>query len=230
MTFYKTMTTAAVVAGALGAATAASAGTIDFSNIADNGSPIGPFALDDANFTVSADTFDVVQPAFITNFDINLNNLDGAEVTVNAEGLGVNNGGAPNPGSDDVDGRNNNDILLFAFDRAVELLRIDFDNVDANDDFVFFAADSAADLIGDISVTFIDIAREGSSDEGGFNFASGVVGSIFGIGAVQDLDNFRVEGLTANVSAVPVPAAGFLLLAGLGGLVLGSRRKKKSDA
>lgn len=222
MNYFKTIGAAAIL---LSASTAANAASIDFSNIATGGLLLGPFNVGGAALTIDADTFNVVQPASLPIFDITLNNDVDAAVTVDNEGLGVDNGGGANPGSDDVDGRNFNDILLFSFDRAVDLFRIDFDNTDNNDDFVFFAISDAFELAGSISVEFFDIGSDGS-DEGFFNFGPAIAGTIFGIGAVQNNDNFRVEGMTVEVSAVPLPAAGLMLLAGVGGLAAMRRRKK----
>jgi hypothetical protein len=47
--------------------------------------------------------------------------------------------------------------------------------------------------------------------------------SIFAIGVPTNSDQIRVSGLT--VAPIPLPAAGWLLLAGVGGLVA-MRRKK----
>jgi hypothetical protein len=66
-------------------------------------------------------------------------------------------------------------------------------------------------------------------DVSGFGF----VGSIFGIGAYRDASAFKVKGVSFDivppVPEVPLPAAGWMLVAGLGGLAA-LRRKATRPA
>lgn len=208
----------------LGLATSAHAATIDFSNITSPGNPIGPFGIGSTTVTVTADTFFVDSQ---NPFAITINNDPNAAVTVTAEGLGVDND-YPSNDSNNVDGYYENDILLFELGTVGDLQSINFDNVDPNDDFVFFAVDSIAQLSGPILSYFFDI-DDLSGDEGEFTFSPAITGRIFGIGALQGGDNFRVEGLT--VTAVPVPAALPLFATGAGIIgFLGWRRRRKAQA
>lgn len=206
--------------------TAAQAGTITFETDeagfvdtpagSTGGAPVGPYAsgLAGVTFTIDADTFGT------SGDPLSLNNEQFIAITQNSEGLGVNN---LNPdGSGDIDGFGSNDILIFEFSRSVRLNEVIFENVDNNDDFVFYTPDQSPNAAQfDI---FNPIPFDTDGDEGLFSF--NFVGTTFGIGAIGFNDNFRVSQL--NVSAVPLPAGLPLLLAGLGAFGLVRRRKAKA--
>lgn len=61
---------------------------------------------------------------------------------------------------------------------------------------------------------------------GSYLFNTPIRATAFGIGAERDTDAFRVSSL--HVAAVPLPAAGWMLLAGFGGLATLRRRAKKT--
>ena len=153
----------------------------------------------------------------------NINVFGAARITQDAEGLGINSIG---PDPSDVDGGGViNDIIVFAFDRDVRLANVIFENVDNNDDFVFYVpTDNPNAGEFDIVNPFADNPDgDAVADEGIFNFGNRVV-STFGIGARGSFDNFRVSRI--EVTDVPLPASALLLLAGVGGLA--AMRRKKS--
>ena len=57
-------------------------------------------------------------------------------------------------------------------------------------------------------------------------------GTIIGIGAFSETSAFKVRSLTVEYhepDPIPLPAAGWLLLAGIGGLGVMKRRSRKSS-
>ena len=127
-----------------------------------------------------------------------------------------------------IDATGTQDFVRLAFDRGVELTGLDL--------AYFRDGESVAE--GQFQI-LLDVNEDGLLGIGDFistPFASGssvslrtVEGTIWGVAAVRDAAEFKLEGvsveaLSDEVPAVPLPAAGFLLLAGLGGLGLMSRR------
>ena len=55
----------------------------------------------------------------------------------------------------------------------------------------------------------------------GYDLAS----TVFAIGVKDNHDEFKIRQIGVELAPVPLPAAGFLLLAGLGGLGLARRRR-----
>ena len=190
-----------------------------------NGNPQGPFDIGFSSFTVDADTFYISSNPGGPGFNIALNGERDIEITQNVEGLGIdNNNGYYGYDDGDIDGANDNDILVFAFSKAVRLKKVIFENVDGNDDFVFADASASpnaffADIVNPLAMPDTD------GDEGYFDFGGRVV-SLFGIGAYEYYDNFRISRI--EVAAVPLPATGLLLLGGLAGIGALRRRKKTS--
>ncbi len=118
----------------------------------------------------------------------------------------------PDTGLDTLTGY---EALTFTFSEAVKLGSLGFSLFDASDDYT-------------ITVNGVSTA----SDENPFSFGweeatSFKVGVIFGDDKTvfpSVIDSFRVSELT--IAAVPLPAAGWLMLAGLGGLAATRRRRK----
>lgn len=208
--FQKTLTTAAFV-GAMVAGSAASAATFDFTgaNLSDTSSI--DYTVDGITVTVTAGTFSSVFNPSTIDFSTRL-------VDIDPDGLGADG----SFDSDQVDGSGGNDVLVFSFSEQVTINTIGFGNVDSNDDFAFGSvAGSAFDRV----VSFQDVFV--STDVSSFASLSDRTGLAFGIGAIGAFDNFTITSL--DVSAVPLPASGLLLLAALGaGAGIARRRKSKA--
>jgi len=119
---------------------------------------------------------------------------------------------------DEVDGRNGNDVLVFTFDTLVRVEEIEFSpfDIDGNDDFAFGSVSGGQfDRIVDFQPV---------STPFNVNRLGGNTGVAFGVGAIGRNDNFSITDIT--VSQVPLPAAGWMFLTGLGGLAAIRRRQK----
>lgn len=126
-------------------------------------------------------------------------------------------GGSPGDSSDPDEG------IRFTFDQAVSLNYINFDyfsdssgddfnlTVDGVTLFADYNANDTSTLVNNVPSQF---------DEYTFN---NITGTEFIIWADSNTDSFRIDRL--EVSAVPVPAAAWLFISGLIGLVGFSRRK-----
>jgi hypothetical protein len=177
----------------------ASAATINFTG-SSSGSPSKSFTV--SGITAVATAFRA-GPMGILQFAGN--------VTQNGSGLGV--ASFPDT-SGDIDGFGLNDFLVLTFDQLVNFSIATFGAVDDNDDWDVFVDNGSG--------SFLQVAFD--SPVNPFDFNDGIVKRI-AFGADGATDNFRLTSV--EVSAVPLPAAGWLLLAGVGGLVV-LRRKRKA--
>jgi hypothetical protein len=137
-----------------------------------------------------------------------------------------------------IDGKKNgstaNELMKFYFSKAVNIISITFSYNDSDDDFAFFFdKNSNGSLAGDLVWKTRDIP--GSSFYGSYTFAAlesrKYIGQLFGIGAFENNDNFKIASITVNdrPSAVPLPGALPLLLSAFGGVLwTGIRRKQKT--
>lgn len=108
-----------------------------------------------------------------------------------------------------VDGKNP-EFLKFSFDKDVTIEKISFKNY-GNGKFDWYSSNGSGDI--DVSLW---------ADVSGTD-----VGSMFFLGAYKHM-GYKVQSITVSydMSEIPLPAAGFLLLGGLGGLAALKRRKK----
>lgn len=125
-----------------------------------------------------------------------------------------------------VDGEGNNEIAVFDFGALnVTISKIVFTHVDEGDDhFALFNYGNGLGAAPTGSL-FDQAIAGGSYQQAVTGFNSGV-GSVFGIGALGDDDEFKIKKIVFEVvpnqqpGQVPLPAAVWMLLAGLGGLRL----------
>jgi hypothetical protein len=187
-------------------ATGASAATIDFSSAGTGAA--GAVAGGPLTYTSSASA-----SGFLNN---------GAVVTVSSNGLGVN--GNPDLNPEQIDGSPNfsSETLTITFSWAVNLVDFTLGLLDSNDDYeVSFNGG-----------TFSHYGPGLVNPMPGQNYVSSFSVRATGAGIFQDglfgNDNFTLA--SANVSPVPLPAAGFLLLGAMGGLAALRRRKGAAAA
>lgn len=147
-------------------------------------------------------------------------------------GLGVCSGRSTDSGSGcgrdyyQVDGNGANEMALLDFGSAVvRITEIVFTALVYNDDFDFaLYGGSTADTLA-----FFDDARPNADTRGyvrSYRFTTDYIGSLFGIGADHWSDEFLIRSVSyENLSPVPLPAGGLLLLTALAGLGVARRRK-----
>lgn len=125
------------------------------------------------------------------------------------------------PDKHTVDGQYGNEMVVFDFgSKVVRLTGVTLSYADRHDmvDVVVYnngkkngPTDGQYDIaVGNVSPQFVSV--------------SGLdTGSVFGVGAFSPKSEFKIKKI--HYSVVPLPAAGWLLLAGVGGLALVRRRK-----
>jgi hypothetical protein len=126
-----------------------------------------------------------------------------------------------------------NDVVKFAFSQVVRIVSVTLSYADWNDKFSFGYEGSSGyvhltngqPLVSGNTTWDWDW---GSPVEATYSFGGTYWSSIFGIGAVDEHSEFKIAGMTVetvNPPVVPLPAAGWGLIAGLGALVALKRRK-----
>lgn len=114
------------------------------------------------------------------------------------------------------------EMVVFMFSEMVRLVSVSFTGFDSNDQFVFRVLDPLGTYLTDLDANGADDANSTPT----YMFGDDWTGTMFGIGARQNDDEFRISGLSFEyVAPIPLPAGGVLLLTALGGLALARRRK-----
>ncbi|MFZ3582788.1 VPLPA-CTERM sorting domain-containing protein, partial [Loktanella sp. DJP18] len=220
--------------GGLAVANAAAAATINF-NTSYNAPQAGPLSFTNGSETVnvSGSRVDGSGNAFAGTALI-------ASYTSSNGGLGICTSGLDTHGVGDCDSwgwweHTYDDHLIDgkkagggAFEMAffdfgtmmVALTGITFSYADGNDDFDLKLSDGTF-------VSNLGLTNNGSNRT--YSFATPYKGSIFGIGANHSSDGFKIRSISYDVvpPAVPVPAAGFLLIGALAGF--GALRRRKAS-
>ena len=150
-----------------------------------------------------------------------------------AGNIGVENSSTD---SDNLDGANGDEGILFRFDRVVSLDYINFDSFGSYEDFNLSSSLSPDALIPSFDSLLVDIGGNGTDanyiesnpEYDAFNFQN-VIGTQLLVWADGSSDSFRIDRI--EVSEVPeaVPSPGSLPLMGLGGLLaFGFLRRRDS--
>lgn len=130
-------------------------------------------------------------------------------------GLGVCNSGGSKGCYEQhyVDGYGSNEFLKFSFGHDVTIQSIKF--MDFGDNFFDLTLGNGTNLF--------DLKYNAA---GLYQTAIDAMGSMFAIGAYYKTSGFKLQSITVSydTSEVPLPAAGWLLIAGLGGLAALKRR------
>lgn len=118
-----------------------------------------------------------------------------------------------------VDGWGTNEFLKFAFGYDVTIESIQFKDY----------GDNYFDLTLANGANILDLMYDAA---GLFQTTTDAMGSMFALGAYNWTSGFKVQSITVsyNTSEVPLPAAGWLLIAGLGGLAAMKRRSSAAMA
>jgi hypothetical protein len=165
-----------------------------------------------------------------TGHRLNNNNTIGAQESL---GLWDNGLGVRSSSNDEhfVDGSGANEAVRFAFSQTVRILSVTLAYADRNDTFSFGYQGGS----GYVHVTSGQGLTTGSTtwnyaaspDEARYTFNNAYWSSIFAIGAIDGDSEFKIAAMTVETapSVVPLPAAGWALIAGLGALAAVKRRK-----
>ncbi|MDB5661594.1 MAG: sorting protein [Cypionkella sp.] len=147
-------------------------------------------------------------------------NGGGAVVTKTVNGLGVN--GMPDSNPNQIDGSpiGSAETLTITFSWAVKLLSISMGLIDSNDDMEWSVNNGSWTTVGSTIPASILIGLNNVT-----SFSVRAKGTFWQDGFILGNDDFTLK--SANISPVPLPAAGLLLVAGLGGLAA-LRRKRKA--
>ena len=133
-----------------------------------------------------------------------------------------------------VDGAgSHNDVVRFSFSQVVRIISVTFAYADSGDSFSFgYQGSSGYQHLTNaqpFNATNTSWNYAANPDEATYTFGGTYWSSIFGIGAVDSRSEYKIAGMTVETvdpSVVPLPAAGWALLAGVGALAAVKRRRK----
>ncbi len=217
----KLFSKAALASAVIMAASAASAATFDFVAMADNSGDANWIGLTELNWS------DTDFALGLTIGGIKLvasgSNLNGTAADAffdkGSAGLGVCSSVSCATGvsgaitsDDNVSGGHGGETLRLAFDSVVNLTNL------------FFRNSQHPALTGSLNINGGAVSVVGGVITGGF--ASLIGASTYDFQYTGD--EFYVSTVTAEVSPVPLPAGGLLLLSGLAGVAALKRRKKRA--
>jgi hypothetical protein len=134
-----------------------------------------------------------------------------------------------NDSSHQVDGGYSNEFLKLAFNPAITLTKLQFTYASRTDDFHFYTwTNGSWSESGPYDACPANNWTCGEDSAAHwYTFGSPYTGSMFLVGARGDDDDWKLKGVKVEYqpSVVPLPAAGWMLLAGLGGIAALKRRK-----
>lgn len=122
-----------------------------------------------------------------------------------------------------VDSTGPDEVVKFLFNMDVTIEKIWFTYVDYQDDFSFAVFDGST-----VTDYWADVELD-NSFYASYTFGSDWTSNMFGIGAAGNGDAFKIKAIQVSYDdtpAVPLPAAGWLLLGAFGGV--GALRRKRA--
>lgn len=157
----------------------------------------------------------------VTCHDFGLLNGGNCSVTQTSHGLGVNGRPDTRGGRDQIDGFPlfSSERLTFQFDHDVVWHEITLGRWDTNDDLRLTWAGDTRTFGPGVDGPLATVALGGVVS----NF---LTVTAYGLIGQDGLGNDSFTAASLKVAPVPLPAAGWMLLAGLGGMVAMKRRKK----
>ena len=124
--------------------------------------------------------------------------------------------------SHQVDGYYKDEVLKLTFNKTVKLDHVSFTYYTANDDFNLYTWDGSS-WVSNGQKDACEANCGNAHTVHSYAFAGDYVSNMFLVAAKGNDDDWKFKGV--SVSPIPLPAAGWLLLGGLGGLAALKRRK-----